>query len=151
MINNSQMPNGYDQGYIQGYPQSTPQNYANVAQNDYQNGPAVYQNSLCGCCADCRSCCCSFLCPACQYAQNYEKLQAGESGCCRCVFNFSLFTCLFCLSPLLVCNLRGNIKKKFGMPTSGCGDCLLSYICCCCTMAQDARELNERIAKNDNY
>jgi hypothetical protein len=36
---------------------------------------------------------------------------------------------------------RGEIRRRFGIEGSGCGDCASAYCCPCCVLVQHEKEL----------
>jgi hypothetical protein len=39
---------------------------------------------------------------------------------------------------------RGEIREKYGIEGSGCGDCCTSYWCLCCALIQQEKEVKAR-------
>ena len=42
---------------------------------------------------------------------------------------------------------RGEIRRKFGIEGSGCGDCCVSVWCPCCALIQQDNEVKGRLAR----
>lgn len=42
------------------------------------------------------------------------------------------------------CTQRGHIRKKYGLPGGGCGDCMRNWCCPCCSVIQQYREVEKR-------
>ena len=101
----------------------------------------LFQNQLCGCLDDFPTCMMSWCCPCIQYGQNYEEI--NREGC----FIQGLLFCLLRgvgLHCLIHMGLRKEIRSKFNIIGDDCNDCLLTWCCSCCTLAQDAREIEWR-------
>jgi len=130
-----------------------------------------FAGGLFGCFADLETCFCSFVCPCIQFGRNVEALYTvagvdlwkesyypgGGGGDCRTAL--PSFCCLVltilplpyifgishCLTPL-----RMHVRKYLGMQVDTspshceCDDCLLSALCPCCTLAQEARALSNK-------
>lgn len=41
---------------------------------------------------------------------------------------------------------RGDIRQRFGIPGSGCGDCCTAFWCQCCQVIQADNEVKARLA-----
>jgi Cys-rich protein (TIGR01571 family) len=111
--------------------------------------PSDWSSGLCSCFEDCNICLCSFLCCGFQTAYNRAHLEGRAPEC--------LDHCLGCLLTIASCYLighlvhsciglavRGDVRKKFMFPEAGCMDCLQSFFCLECSIAQIGREIKHR-------
>ena len=88
-----------------------------------------FKTGVLGCMSDCPICIYGIVCFGCLAAQNWADVREETCTCWH-------LTCIH--SPFWT---RQEIRKKRGMPTAYCADCL-TYICCMpCAICQDAREL----------
>lgn len=60
------------------------------------------------------------------------------------VLEYLLALSFFLFTSTMICRTRRRIRDRYGIPErpqcpGGCEDCLCSYLCCCCTVAQLAR------------
>ena len=85
--------------------------------------------SLCGCCADCSSCCLVQYCPCLAWACTRAIMRDEECSCMHC---------LDCSTSQVW--TRANIRHARGMQLNFCLD-WFTYLCCYeCAMVQDLRE-----------
>lgn len=119
-----------------------------------QDNPGVWlAGGLCNCCTDCENCCITCWVPCLTYAQNKKRLYGR--GDPHATFDDELVRDLVLYSLVgtvsaWACNWvmgvepRANLKKKYGLPQDGCGDCCTHFWCHYCALCQEARELNAR-------
>ena len=95
------------------------------------NPDASYKNGLFGCCSDCSVAALCFCLPC-----SLARAQAMADGR-SCV----LIDLCCCPCPL---QIRKETKAKFGIPQSGCSDCIQFALCCPLAHCADVRELKYR-------
>ncbi|TKA74725.1 hypothetical protein B0A55_04041 [Friedmanniomyces simplex] len=114
-----------------------------------------WRNGICShiCGGDFNVCMASWCCNCFMYGrvdQRLEKFPDMNKD------NFSLFSsgcAIMCISNYLhlmwlpVWLKRQELRRAFGIKGNGCTDCLASYFCHCCAIAQMEMELKDRAAK----
>ena len=124
MVQPMQMPGGYQQ--------------VNVVQQLYSGGD--FQEGLCGCFSDCGICFKSLCCCCCQYAENIQLISNGhESYNAHCCLSYCGGCCLLNFA------FRSRLRAKYNLEAKVCLDC---FVCCCCSacgLAQDSREIRNRL------
>eukprot|EP01103_Thecamoeba_quadrilineata_P019250 TRINITY_DN7706_c0_g1_i1.p1 TRINITY_DN7706_c0_g1~~TRINITY_DN7706_c0_g1_i1.p1 ORF type:complete len:158 (+),score=4.37 TRINITY_DN7706_c0_g1_i1:45-476(+) len=105
------------------------------------SSPNEWQEGLCGCCSDPESCLLSWCCPCFQFGQNAMAIDGMDSDVMCCSFYMML-----CSGNAWILNMiyRMKMRQKFGIEGSCITDCLASFCCGCCTLAQGKRELDRR-------
>ena len=105
----------------------------------WEVGP--YKSDLFGCFEDIPSCLMAYCLPCVQYGQNYEALHKQD-----CLTQGLLFLVLmmFACPCIIHMGFRKQVRTKFNIPGDDCNDCLLTWCCQCCALAQDAREIEWR-------
>ena len=91
--------------------------------------------SLFGCFADFRVCLCSYFLPCYVAGKNAEAV--GESCLIQGVFFLIPILHVFCPAQI-----RGLIRGQKGIPGTFCADIIISFFCPCCSLAQQALEIN---------
>lgn len=88
------------------------------------------ESGLCGCCADCSTCCYTLFCFPCADAKAWAKSRGESCSCCHClIFPSSIWT-------------RANIRHARGMDKGFCGDLMCGVCCPCCFVIQSLREID---------
>lgn len=87
------------------------------------------ESSLCGCCGDCSACCCALFCYPCASARVWADVRGESLTCCHC-FHWP--------SNLWA---RENIRQARGMEPRFCCDCMTDFLCPCCFLIQNMREI----------
>lgn len=106
--------------------------------------PRDWESGLCDCCSPMGTCCWGFWLPCCLFGKTQSRLadpalkeHSYLNGNC----------CLYYLTAqvgfhwVLLMIRRGEIRNRFGIEGSGCGDCCTSYWCPCCVMIQHEKEV----------
>jgi len=107
-----------------------------------QQAMQPWNESYCGCCNDCGSCCLSCFCPCIQYGMNIERLENGTEGCCcNCL--------LYCICMAGCCCLvhgpkRAVLRARYGLQEDPFNDCCSTCCCPALAIAQDWREMVSR-------
>eukprot|EP00898_Chlorokybus_atmophyticus_P002606 jgi/Chlat1/3346/Chrsp23S03660 len=154
--------------YLKPYPQLQQQQLPpGVASIVLPFGPVNegdWQRDLYDCCAEpggCGLCVFACCCPSCQYGLNVQM--QGPSGVCHgscvgaCALHFALgglLTAVAAVFGLPLCPplawitqwvSRRQLRDKYKLPATPCHDCLVSFFCNCCALAQENRELMIRL------
>eukprot|EP01066_Platyproteum_vivax_P006704 Platyproteum_vivax@DN2436_c0_g1_i1.p1 len=85
-------------------------------------------HGLCGCCSKPGVACMSCICP-CVVLGNTAK-------------DMDMEFCTFCFCGSAI-TMRAQVRSRFGIPGSCCGDVLAGCCCCCCSVAQSANQASE--------
>ncbi|CAI5971448.1 unnamed protein product [Closterium sp. NIES-64] len=112
------------------------------------DGPPTRQwtTGCCGFCDDISSCCCVLFCPCIAIGRIAEIVDQGGTGSCQaccCWYWIQAFT-LSTLGCLYSKGFRTKLRRRYGLPASPCGDCLMHWCCPCCAISQEYRELKNR-------
>jgi Cys-rich protein (TIGR01571 family) len=100
-----------------------------------------WSSSLFSCLREPSICALSFFCPCVQYGRNMEKLDGSSRlGHC-CFYAFCLCICRPCIAHR---EHRSELRKAYGLKGSWQHDCLATWLCPWCAIAQEARELQTR-------
>jgi Cys-rich protein (TIGR01571 family) len=103
-----------------------------------------WNEGLCACTHDLPICALSFLCPCVQYGRTEEALKgSAASGHC-CFYAVCCLICHPCVRSVAHRVYRGHLRRVYGIDGDRCTDCLVTFLCPCCAVAQDARELKSR-------
>ncbi|CAF1533112.1 unnamed protein product [Adineta steineri] len=101
-----------------------------------------WNESLFGCCDDCKTCCCGLCCTPCLFGQNAEKID--NSNCC-------VWCCTYmCLTEVYLCWVphymkRQLLRQKYNIREDpNCNDLLATVFCSPCALCQEARFLRHR-------
>ncbi|GKZ16792.1 hypothetical protein AbraIFM66951_005625 [Aspergillus brasiliensis] len=108
-----------------------------------------WSSSFWDCCSPCGTCFLAACCPCCIHGRTSSRLDDPtlkddsmmNGGCCLYLL---LSYCGLNFIPLMT--KRGQIREKFGLEGSGCGDCMRACCCPCCTLMQHEKELESRAA-----
>ncbi|KAK8843050.1 hypothetical protein M9Y10_025238 [Tritrichomonas musculus] len=92
---------------------------------------ANLEATLCGCFADCSSCCYTTFCYPCAVGKAWADSRDEPCQCCHCGG-------LYDLIPTFT---RANIRHARGIPINYLGDCCMDICCPCCFTVQNLREL----------
>jgi len=98
--------------------------------------------SLFGCFNDGRICCYGCWCCCCLYGQNAEKID-NHSKCLTHCCVYSLMSLLGCCCFIHAVK-RGQLRDKYGLEESACGDCFITCCCAPCAICQETREMKVR-------
>ncbi|KXT11287.1 hypothetical protein AC579_1671 [Pseudocercospora musae] len=113
-----------------------------------------WHNALCSqvCGGDCGTCMGSWFCSPCLFGRSWQRLEQFPNQNKEDFSNCSSGCWIFCgascfhfgwLATLLK---RMELRERFGIQGNGCTDCLVSYFCTPCTLAQMETELKDRAA-----
>merc|ERR1712070_107701 len=94
--------------------------------------PNTWNAGFCQYCCDCSICCAVFCCPCC-----------GGCGAMCCAY---VLLSMLHLEFVIGCCVRGNIRKKYGIPGNAFMDCCLHLWCPLCATCQDYKEIELRNA-----
>ena len=111
-----------------------------VVQQPNQNNEWSF--GLFGCFEDCGECLLACCVPCIPFGFNARDSDVCCQGCCG-VFCGCLFflCCPFWSYIAWCCCIRPNIRRKHGIPTNCCMDCLAVTFCPCCALVQERRQL----------
>ncbi|KAG6619535.1 PLAC8 family protein [Phytophthora cinnamomi] len=110
--------------------------------NDEQFTTGEWDVGLCGCCTDCvpngfMTACC----PCVSMAQISARLGMMEY-CCALLVYLVLFSATGgCGTAVWLCLARKETRARYQIPGGCCGDCMASFCCGCCAMAQVATHI----------
>ncbi|KAF3926006.1 hypothetical protein ABW20_dc0107800 [Dactylellina cionopaga] len=112
--------------------------------------PDEWNFGMCSCFSDCGRCCLTCWCPCITYGRIQHRLRNNDMS------NYK--TCngkcwAFC-GLMTVCGVqwvlsmvqRGELRHRYNLKGSGCGDCCRHFCCECCALIQEDRELETRKA-----
>ena len=99
----------------------------------------AWHSPLCGCLDDMASCLISWRFPAAQFGLNKQRMDGSSCGESCCAY-FLLHICCQCW--IVHAPFRRALRDRFGLEAAPCNDCLVVSFCPCCSLAQEARELN---------
>ncbi|KAF3090731.1 hypothetical protein TWF102_007326 [Orbilia oligospora] len=111
--------------------------------------PGPWEHGMCGCFGDCGKCCVTFWCPCITYSKIQHRLRHNDmsnySNCNGSCWGFcALSVCGFQWVMSMI--QRGEIRQRYNLQGSGCGDCCRHFCCECCTLIQEDRETETRKA-----
>lgn len=94
-----------------------------------------FQNSLFGCCNNCKVLLCTWCCPC--YVAGKVAERVGDN-CCLCG------AVMFVPIANIICRatIRGKVREQKGIPGSFVKDCLTAWFCAACALCQEAQEVN---------
>jgi len=119
----------------------------------HQNhGPQKWEHGLCGCFDECGVCCTGWWCPCILFGRTRHRLHNPTMdgySCCNggCMGYAALCTCLPPFNFILGLMQRREIKRKYNLEGSGCGDCCKTFCCGCCALIQEENEVLSRTKK----
>ncbi|KAJ6264989.1 hypothetical protein Dda_1144 [Drechslerella dactyloides] len=131
--------------------QPTPQPPPDMAKGHagaaHAGGPQAWQYDMCGCFGDMGKCCMTCWCPCITYSKIQHRLRhndmTGYSNCNGPCWGFcALGMCG--LQWVMSMMQRGEVRHKYNLVGSGCGDCMRHCCCECCTLIQEDRETETR-------
>ncbi|ETW76056.1 hypothetical protein HETIRDRAFT_390466 [Heterobasidion irregulare TC 32-1] len=143
--------------YVNNQPQATtqmqvlPGGNRNASNKSYgPNGERGWSHGICSCFGDCGTCCLSFWCPCIAYSQNKHRLEhleqhgaphpeGGESCTGDCAIH-TLLNCFGC-GWVLQIGTRSDVRRRYRIRGSTCGDCCTAFWCQPCELVQDSREI----------
>ncbi|PKY08988.1 PLAC8-domain-containing protein [Aspergillus campestris IBT 28561] len=106
-----------------------------------------WSNSFWDCCSPSGTCFEGFCCPCCLHGKTSSRLRDpalknGKSmnGDC-CIYLLTAYLG-FHWVPLMF--KRGELRERFGIQGSGCGDCASAYFCPCCSLMQHEKEVDDQ-------
>lgn len=121
-----------------------------------------YETGLCDCWGDCKVCLCASFCSPCLFGRTQAVLKRKGSefpedeyfngACC----GYYCLTYLTGIGGLIWQALRRTeIREKYNLEGSACGDWAVSCCCCPCGLAQDDMEVRrrerERLTMTENF
>eukprot|EP01024_Parvocaulis_polyphysoides_P036093 TRINITY_DN32123_c0_g2_i1.p2 TRINITY_DN32123_c0_g2~~TRINITY_DN32123_c0_g2_i1.p2 ORF type:complete len:126 (-),score=1.86 TRINITY_DN32123_c0_g2_i1:538-915(-) len=104
-----------------------------------------FSSGLCGCCSDMPICCIGMEVGPCLVGDNYHRI-SGQDGCSTCCLYTLLSYCGLC--AIVGCNVRKQVREKYGIQKEPCGDCCVHCFCAPCAICQEAREIKHRQQQN---
>merc|ERR1712070_90213 len=114
--------------------------------------PNTWNAGFCQYCCDCSICCAVFCCPCCVVGTNDKIINYGKFIGDPCCGGCGAMCCAYVLLSMLHlefvigCCVRGNIRKKYGIPGNAFMDCCLHLWCPLCATCQDYKEIELRNA-----
>ncbi|KAI0059726.1 PLAC8-domain-containing protein, partial [Artomyces pyxidatus] len=116
-----------------------------------EDGRREWSHWLCCCCGDCGACCLACWCPCILYGKNRQRLHhlqvqgfprpdGGDSCNSHCWASCLLTSTVGC-GWILNISLRSDIRARYRIRGSGCGDCCSSFWCFPCDLVQEHREI----------
>ena len=107
-----------------------------------------WSSNIFDCCINFKTCCHSFLCPCCAFVRVSKHVLAEEpDGCCgkcgECCGSCSRGICC-CIMPCSVfirAPYRKQLRIKHDLPAKPCNDFCTVFLCPCCSLAQELREI----------
>ncbi|RWA05904.1 hypothetical protein EKO27_g9200 [Xylaria grammica] len=130
-------PEKYGQGQA-GYGQ--PQGHLEKDQGEWQTG-------ICSC-GPCSSCLLAWCLPCILLGQTSERIrdpsmQSADLLNSDC-FLHGAINCFTGCGWIYALLKRGEIRERYGIKGSGCGDCCVSFWCSCCALIQQDNEVKIR-------
>ncbi|KAF3920115.1 hypothetical protein AA313_de0201968 [Arthrobotrys entomopaga] len=110
--------------------------------------PHQWINNMFCCFGECDTCCITFCCPCITYGDIKQNLNGKE----RSEYNRCCNASCWGFCGMMVCGLqwvmsfmaRGELRRKYNLKGSGCGDCFRHFCCECCALIQEEREIRVR-------
>ncbi|KAI1482351.1 PLAC8-domain-containing protein [Daldinia eschscholtzii] len=157
--NGPQYPQGSDPQYqMQGQPQAhppmgayahpqAPQQPQEIPREAYGQQGGEWQASLCDC-SPCSSCLLAWCLPCLLLGQTSERirdpsLQTSDMMNSDCMIHGLINTFTGC-GWIYAMLKRTEIRERYNIEGSGCGDCCTSYWCPCCALIQQDNEVKIR-------
>ncbi|KAM0287040.1 hypothetical protein ACHAQH_000725 [Verticillium albo-atrum] len=147
------LPNSNPRAYEQLPP--TPQGYQqqHAMNPSYTEGTNVreqkWQNNLCNC-SPCGSCLLGTFLPCMLLGKTSERMRDATlrtyeafNTDCLLMCGITYFTGCGWIYAMIK---RGEIRERFNIKGSGCGDCCTTYWCPCCALIQQDKEVQQRLA-----
>lgn len=106
-----------------------------------------WSNGFCDCCSPMGTCCCAFWGPCCLYGKTDSRLRDPQLKDGRyCSSGCALYTFISILGfhwiPLMM--KRTEIRDRFHIRGSCCGDYCAALCCSCCVLVQNEKEVDAR-------
>ncbi|KAH9807922.1 PLAC8 family-domain-containing protein [Melampsora americana] len=111
----------------------------------------AWRHGLCQCHQECGTTCLSIWCPCMVYGRNHSKLSymkihnephpTGGDSCGPMSWLFTAVNCSLAAGWILQFIQRGEIRERYLIEGSACGDFCGACWCMCCQQVQEAREL----------
>ncbi|XP_052134718.1 cell number regulator 10-like [Oryza glaberrima] len=106
----------------------------------------AWTTALCDCADDCNTCCMACWCPCIPVGQIAEIVDRGSSSC---ALNAVLYCLVLHVSAgmcqwVYSCAYRARLRAAYDLPETPCSDCLVTFCCQTCSIAQMHRELKNR-------
>ncbi|KAI1180711.1 PLAC8 family-domain-containing protein [Nemania sp. FL0916] len=143
MVVHDQQPQQQQQ---QPYAQHAPMATSQQPHQHLEKDQSEWQTGICHC-GPCTSCLLAWCVPCILLGQTSERqrdpsLQSADLLNSDCLIHGAL-TCCGCgwIYQMLK---RGEIRERYGVKGSGCGDCCVSFWCSCCALIQQDNEVKIR-------
>ncbi|KAF3936136.1 hypothetical protein ABW19_dt0200648 [Dactylella cylindrospora] len=155
-----------DQSYQQQYQYQTPQiiqspppvhqpiPQAQMEHKGHPSGPAQntrpgeWQHGMCDCFGDCGKCCLTCWCPCITYGRIQHRLRypdmSNYSSCNGHCWGFCGLMVCCGFQWIMSMMQRGEVRHRYNLDGSGCGDCMRHFCCECCALIQEDRETETR-------
>ncbi|KAL2006738.1 hypothetical protein VTN00DRAFT_9406 [Thermoascus crustaceus] len=145
------------QGYIQGPPMADP-----GVQVPLQGPPpgaplpaqqassSKWSSSFWDCCSPADTCLCGWCLPCFLFGKTQARMKDPSlKNFSYCNGDCCLWLCLgYCgASWVLQTIKRGEMRERYGIEGSCCGDCMRSWCCPCCGLVQEEKEAQRRIVQ----
>ncbi|XP_024530894.1 protein MID1-COMPLEMENTING ACTIVITY 1 [Selaginella moellendorffii] len=102
-----------------------------------------WHHDLYGCCGSPLLCVGTFLCPCCTFATVAATATNGimpkHAACTNCLIYTMVLSCCF-----YTCCFRRKLRKLYNIEGGSCDDCWAHFLCFCCALVQEAREIKAR-------
>ncbi|KAI2621167.1 PLAC8-domain-containing protein [Hypoxylon sp. NC1633] len=143
--------------YIHEHPQQQQQQQQHQQQQHLHQHPGAdgeqggeWQASLCNC-SPCTSCLLSTFLPCILLGQTSERMrdpsmQSADMLNSDCMIH-GFIACFTGCGWIYALMKRGEIRQRYQIHGSGCGDCCVSFWCSCCALIQQDNEVKMRQAK----
>jgi Cys-rich protein (TIGR01571 family) len=96
----------------------------------------TFQTGLCSCFDDMEICCYAFQMPIFAQATAY-RMATGNDWCATCMLGQFL-------GPIVTCCLRTKMREAYGIKGNCCLDCMITWFCFNCVVAQMYQEAKKR-------
>ncbi|KAI0525948.1 PLAC8 family-domain-containing protein [Xylaria bambusicola] len=135
--------NGQQQYYAQPAPMAT----SRQAPVHLEKPEGEWQNGICSC-GPCGSCLLAWCLPCILLGRTSERIrdpsmETADSLNSDCLIHGAV-TCFTGCGWIYAMIKRGEIRERYGIQGSGCGDCCVSFWCSCCALIQQDNEVKIR-------
>jgi Cys-rich protein (TIGR01571 family) len=108
---------------------------------DAIRSPYSHITSLCGCCHNCGTFLLGWFLPCILFGRNHSRLR-GDDSCVLFSILYCVLLALFGIGAIILGAIqRGEIRHRYNVHGSGCGDCCVHMFCTCCALIQESDQL----------
>ncbi|TGZ79767.1 PLAC8-domain-containing protein, partial [Ascodesmis nigricans] len=104
-----------------------------------------WESGMCSCCSNWKVCCLGLWCPCMLYARTHRRIRSNPSKV-GSGFSHCNTACVqyCCGGGIMAARQRSEIRYRYNLPGSECGD--VWRHCCCgpCSLCQEEREVRAR-------